>query len=104
AEDGIRDATVTRVQTSALRMLRSLPNLYAERGQLPIASDLFRSSVAQADALVTVEPTNALWLEYDFRGRIFLARLLFVTGQRDRSEERRVGHQSACTLGGAAQR
>ena len=43
--------------------------------------------MAQADALVAVEPANSLWLEYDFRGRLSLARLLFVTGHRDEAAQ-----------------
>jgi tetratricopeptide (TPR) repeat protein len=63
--------------------LRSLGTLYFERGQAPIATELLRASIAQADTLVTLEPANAIWLEYDLRGRLVLARLLLVTGKRD---------------------
>lgn len=62
--------------------LRSLGNLYFERGQLSEASRLLSASVAQADTLVVLEPANALWLEYDFRGHMLLARLLLATGKR----------------------
>jgi hypothetical protein len=44
---------------------------------------LLRASIAQADSLVALEPANALWLEYDLRGRLALARLLLVTQKRD---------------------
>lgn len=63
--------------------LRSLGNLYLERGQLATASDLLHESLDQTAALVQVEPANALWLEYDYRSRLFLVRLLLLSGKRD---------------------
>jgi tetratricopeptide (TPR) repeat protein len=62
--------------------LRGLGVLYSERGQEAPALDQFRRSVAQADMLTAVEPNNTLWAEYGYRGRLGLARLLLLTGQR----------------------
>jgi len=63
--------------------LRTLGVFHVERGQEPAAAELLRASIAQADSLVALEPANALWLEYDLRGRLALARLLLVTQKRD---------------------
>jgi tetratricopeptide (TPR) repeat protein len=66
----------------AIPALRALGNLYAERGQYVIAGQQFRAAIALADQLTTVEPDNTLWLEYGFRARLYLARLLLVTDQQ----------------------
>ena len=59
---------------------RYLGYLYAERGQADVAQQQFRAAIASADALTAVEPNNALWLSLGATGRIFLAKLLLVTG------------------------
>jgi tetratricopeptide (TPR) repeat protein len=63
--------------------LRALGNLYAERGQYPLAEQQYRTGIAEAEALKSVEPGNTLWLEYGYRARMFLARLLLARGQRN---------------------
>jgi tetratricopeptide (TPR) repeat protein len=63
--------------------LRSLGDLYEERGQHAAAETQYRASVANADALVTVEPNNTVWTDYGIRGYLDLARVLIATGRHD---------------------
>jgi tetratricopeptide (TPR) repeat protein len=60
---------------------RFLGNLYAERGQPDLAQEQLNAAIASADALIAVEPNNALWLSLAATARIALAKLLIVTGQ-----------------------
>jgi tetratricopeptide (TPR) repeat protein len=72
-----------RFKERLLPALRTLGILYMERGQYALAEHQFRAAIAEADALTSVEPTNALWLEYGYRTRSYLAKLLLATGRRD---------------------
>src|SRR5205814_7379675 len=65
-----------RFQERLVPALRALGNLRAERGQFELAGEQLRASIAEADLLTTVEPNNTLWLEYGYRARISLAKLL----------------------------
>jgi tetratricopeptide (TPR) repeat protein len=69
-----------KFQQRLVAALRSLGYLYAERGQHDLAAQQYRAAITHADMLTSVEPGNALWLEYGYRSRIFLARLLIETG------------------------
>lgn len=63
--------------------LRSLGNLYEDRGQYGPAEEQYRSAIAHADALTSVEPNNTVWTDYGLRARLDVARLLLATGRRD---------------------
>src|SRR5437762_8594138 len=81
AEDGIRDTSVTGVQTCALPIFAAFTNAFASR-----PSKLVRTAEASVDrslsfrryALPCVKPTRECSLKADFKGR---------------SEERRVGKE-----------
>jgi eukaryotic-like serine/threonine-protein kinase len=75
--------------------LRGLGYLYAERGQGELAAQQFRTAIANADALTATEPNNAQWLESGVRARIYLAKLLLLTRQR---EEAATQIHSACQI------
>ena len=77
--------------------LRSLGNLYEERGQGPLAEAQYRTAIARADSLMGVESDNAVWIDYGIRARLDLARLLLASGRRDGAS---VEASAACqTLG-----
>ena len=63
--------------------LRALGWLYAERGQVDIAAQQFKASIATSNSLRAVEPSNTSWAEAGAHAQLFLARLLLVTGKRD---------------------
>ena len=60
---------------------RWLGYFYAERGQPDLATQQLQAAIASADALIAVEPNNALWLSLGATARIALAKLLIVAGQ-----------------------
>src|SRR5436190_21963625 len=62
--------------------LRALGWLYAERGQVDIAAEQFRASIATSNGLRAIEPNNASWAEAEAHAQLFLARLLLATGKR----------------------
>jgi tetratricopeptide (TPR) repeat protein len=66
---------------------RNLGWLYAERGQVDLAAQQFQAAIANADALTSVEPHNALWLDYGARARISLAKLSLLTGKREQAAQ-----------------
>ncbi|MBV8907802.1 MAG: TIR domain-containing protein [Sphingomonas sp.] len=72
-----------KYRQQAIPAMRSLGNLYAERGQSALAEQQFRTAIAQAQMLTAIEPDNTLWLEYSYRAQISLAGLLLALGRRD---------------------
>jgi eukaryotic-like serine/threonine-protein kinase len=72
-----------KFQERLVPALRTLGTLYADRGQTGLAEQHYRAAIAQAEMLIGVESGNALWLEYGYRARTALARLLLATGRRD---------------------
>jgi len=66
---------------------RALGLLYAETGKTSLAIEQYQAGITDADMLTSVEPSNTLWLEYGFRGRLDLARALLATGQHDAAAE-----------------
>ena len=65
--------------------IRTLGDLFADRGQQDLAAAQFRSAIARADELKAVEPGNALWSEYGFETRLDLASMLLGSGQADQA-------------------
>jgi tetratricopeptide (TPR) repeat protein len=61
---------------------QGLGRLYAMQGERERALQHLKAAVAQADALIPVEPTNALWVELGFDARLALADYLLQIGQR----------------------
>jgi tetratricopeptide (TPR) repeat protein len=61
---------------------RALGWLYAERGQVDLASQQFQASIDMSNQLRAIEPNNASWAEGGAHAQLFLARLLLVTGKR----------------------
>ncbi len=74
---------------------RQLGRLLLDQGKNQEAIGELRAAVAQAEALIPKEPTNAVWREYDYRARLDLARALLVTGQ---TGEAALHNQAACQL------
>lgn len=72
---------------------RALGILYAEQGQQSRAIAEFRAAIGHADSLTSIEPNNAQWLEYGFRGRLDLAKLMLASGQK---AEAAAQTQAAC--------
>jgi tetratricopeptide (TPR) repeat protein len=62
--------------------LRALGRLFAERGQVNLAAEQFRTAISNSNMLRVVEPNNTQWAEAGAHAQIFLARLLLVTGKR----------------------
>jgi len=62
--------------------LRALGWLYAERGQVDLAAEQFRTAIAISNELRAIEPNNTSWAEAGAHAQLFLARLLLVTGKR----------------------
>jgi tetratricopeptide (TPR) repeat protein len=60
---------------------RRLGILLAETGNSKLALDQIHASVAQADKLLAIDPTNTKWLESAQRSRLILARELFSQGK-----------------------
>jgi tetratricopeptide (TPR) repeat protein len=71
-----------RFRQRAIPAISSLGNFYAERGELGPAAAQFRTAIAQADQLTSVEPGNNLWQQYGYEARIFYAQMLLGAGQR----------------------
>jgi tetratricopeptide (TPR) repeat protein len=67
--------------------LRSLADLYEDRGQHGLAEPLLRDAIAQADILEHVEANNAVWIDYAVRSRLDLARVSSLTGRRDEASQ-----------------
>ena len=63
-----------------LPAMRTLGNLYAERGQHALAADQYRATIAQANMLTAVEPANTVWIEYGLNARLDLATELLESG------------------------
>ena len=63
--------------------IRSLGNLYGERGQQAAAMAQYRAAIAQADTLTAIEPANTMWIEYGFEPRLDLATTLIASGNRE---------------------
>ncbi len=81
---------------------RTLGLLYAERGQRNLGIEQERTAIAEADRLATVERNNTQWLEYGFRARVDLAKMLLLDGQRVEAAQQTA---SACdTVHGLLQR
>src|SRR5689334_14534329 len=91
AEDGIRDGTVTGVQTCALPIYGNLVNAGAIRRRLEEAGSLFQTSLDTEVFLHLLAQA-----EGDFEERL-LAACREVQGAY-RSEERRVGKECRCRV------
>jgi len=57
---------------------RLLGYFYAERGETELARQQLQAAIANADALTSLEPSNALWLSSGAGARIVLAKLLLL--------------------------
>ena len=57
---------------------RLLGYFYAERGETELARQQLQAAIANADALTSLEPSNALWLSSGAWARIVLAKLLLL--------------------------
>ncbi len=68
----------------------TLGNMYGERGLVELATQQFNAAIANADALTAVEPHNAVWLDYDARARLSLAKLQLATGHAAQASEQTV--------------
>jgi tetratricopeptide (TPR) repeat protein len=66
--------------------LRALGWLFAERGQVDLATQQFQASIANSNTLRAIEPSNAQWAEAGAHAQLFLARLLVVTGKLREAE------------------
>ena len=60
----------------------SLGQMYAETGEQSLGAEQFRSAIAQADLLASIEPTNATWAEFGFEARLYLAAALIGSGNK----------------------
>lgn len=70
----------------AIASMRSLANLYADRGQHDLAIQQYRAAIETADKLTAVEPGNARWLEYGYRARLGLGSASLANGRLDDAE------------------
>jgi tetratricopeptide (TPR) repeat protein len=74
---------------------RKLGFLYAARGQLELGIEHARTSVAQGDKLVRIEPDNRKWLELAAQAKGSLAYLLLLSGKAD---EAAVQNEASCAI------
>lgn len=74
------EAQDVRFRDRLIQAHRWLGLLYAERGQVDLARQQFEAAIANADALTAIEPHNGLWRSFGATARLYLARLLLVTG------------------------
>ena len=59
----------------------TLGRWYRMRGQTDLALEHARAAVAAAEALIPIEPTNTLWLQYEMNARSSLSEALVERGQ-----------------------
>ena len=77
---------------------RGLGNLYGARGQVELALQHFRAAVDQADQLTSIEPDNALWLEFGTNARLDFATYLMAA--HDSGQASSQGDAACKTVGG----
>jgi tetratricopeptide (TPR) repeat protein len=87
-----------RFKTELIVAHQALGLLLADGGQLKQGIEQIRSAVAQSDALIPLEPTNAVWKSYAAGARLELAKALLADGQIDEATRQT---NDACGMIGA---
>ena len=70
---------------------RALGALYLSRGRRDLALEHYRRAIAQSEALIDVEQTNSVWLDFGARARFNLAELVLTSNPQEAASQAKAG-------------